>query len=336
MNMVQMISSKDYSDFHSLIEEKQSNICQIAAYRDGHEIYSDEWNNYRRDDTCHVMSVTKSIVALLVGIAIDQHLIESVMQPVLSFFPEYKVKRGEKTIQNVTIQHLLTMTAPYKYKYEPWTKICSSEDWTISALNYLGGRAGITGEFKYATLGIHILTGILAKVSGMKTVDFANQYLFGPIGVTPYQNYYVETAEEHKEFTISKTPKDHIWFCDPQGIGAAGYGLCLSAKDAAKIGQLCLDKGEYKGKQIVSSKWIEEMTRPFIKCGEEFRNMSYGYLWWCIDDKSDCYSAIGNSGNVIYVNSSNNLVIAVTSYFKPSIFDRIDFIQKYIEPFLMK
>lgn len=65
MNMVQMISSKDYSDFHSLIEEKQSNICQIAAYRDGHEIYSDEWNNYRRDDTCHVMSVTKSIVAQL-------------------------------------------------------------------------------------------------------------------------------------------------------------------------------------------------------------------------------------------------------------------------------
>ena len=121
-----MISSNDYADIHSLIEDKQPNICQIVAHRDGHEIYSDEWNNYKREDACHVMSVTKSMVALLVGIAIDQHLIESVTQPVLSFFPEYKVKRGEKTIQNVTIQHLLTMTAPYKYKYEPWTKICSS------------------------------------------------------------------------------------------------------------------------------------------------------------------------------------------------------------------
>ena len=52
------------------------------------------------------------------------------------------------------------------------------------------------------------------------------------------------------------------------------------------------------------------------------------------DEKKQIYSAIGNSGNVIYVNSLENIVIAVTSYFKPTIFDRIDFIQKYIEPFI--
>lgn len=69
------------------------------------------------------------------------------------------------------------------------------------------------------------------------------------------------------------------------------------------------------------------------KCGEEFRNMSYGYLWWIVDENKHIYSAIGNSGNVIYVNPSNNIVIAITSYFKPTIFDRIDFVQKYIEPF---
>ena len=323
-------------ELHSFIAEQQPNICQIAAYKDGLEVYSDEWNNYKKDDACHVMSVTKSIVALLVGIAVDQKLIENVNQPVLSFFPDYKIKRGEKTIQNVTIRHLLTMTAPYKYKYEPWTKICSSEDWTISALDFLGGRAGMTGEFQYSTLGVHILTGIIAKVSGMKTVDFANQYLFEPIGVKAHQNYLAETAEEHKEFTISKTPKGNIWFCDPQGVGAAGYGLCFSAIDAAKIGELCLNKGNCNGKQIVSSEWIEKMTKPYYKCGEEFRNMSYGYLWWLIDEKSNNYSAIGDSGNVIYVSPSNNLVIAVTSYFKPTIFDRIDFVQQYIEPVLIK
>ena len=282
------------------------------------------------------MSATKSIVALLAGIAIDQNLIENVNQPVLSFFPDYKIKRGKKTIQKVTIRHLLTMTAPYKYKYEPWTKICSSEDWTISALDFLGGRAGLTGEFKYSTLGIHILTGIIAKVSGMKTVDFANKYLFEPIGAKIHRNYLAETAEEHKEFTMSKTPKDHIWFCDPQGIGAAGYGLCLSAVDAARIGQLCLDKGMCNGKQIISSKWIEEMTKPYHKCGEEFGNMSYGYLWWIVDKKNNDYSSIGNSGNIIYVSTTNNIVIAVTSYFKPTIFDRIDFVQKYIEPIVLE
>lgn len=321
---------------HCLIAEKQPEICQIVAYKDGLDVYSDEWNNYKKDDACHVMSATKSIVALLVGIAIDRNLIENVNQPVLSFFPEYKIKRGEKTIQKVTIRHLLTMTAPYKYKYEPWTKICSSEDWTIAALDFLGGKAGLTGEFKYSTLGIHILTGIITKVSGMKTADFANQYLFGPIGARMHQNYLAETAEEHKEFTMSKTPKDHIWFCDPQGVGAAGFGLCLSAVDAARIGQLCLDKGMYNGKQIVSSKWIEEMTKSYHKCGEEFRNMSYGYLWWIIDKKGNDYAAIGNSGNIIYVSTINNIVIAVTSYFRPTIFDRVDFVQKYIEPILMK
>lgn len=101
-------------ELHDFIKEKQPNICQISCYKDGKEVYSDEWNDYKKIDTCHVMSATKSIVALLVGIALDKGFIENIDQPVLDFFPEYKIKRGEKTIQQVTIKHLLTMTAPYK------------------------------------------------------------------------------------------------------------------------------------------------------------------------------------------------------------------------------
>ena len=63
---------------------------------------------------------------------------------------------------------------------------------------------------------------------------------------------YVETAEEHKQFTIGKLPKDNIWFCDPEGLGTPGYGLCMSAEDMAKIGLLCLNKGIHDGKQIIS------------------------------------------------------------------------------------
>lgn len=106
----------------------------------------------------NVMSVTKSVIALLTGIAIDKGYIESVDQKVLDFFPKYTVKRGEKTIYDVTIRHLLTMTAPYKYRSEPWTKVCTSDDWTKAALDLLGGRSGITGEFKYSTLGIQIMS----------------------------------------------------------------------------------------------------------------------------------------------------------------------------------
>ena len=319
------------SEFHNYVAHNQSNICQITAIQNEKTIINDTWNGYKVDDTVHTMSVTKSIVSLLVGIAIEQGLIGSVDDYVLDYFPEYKIKRGEKTIQKVTLKNLLTMTAPYKYKSEPWSKICVQEDWSIDALDFLGGRRGITGEFQYSTLGIHILTGIIAAVSKMTTVDFANKFLFEPLSIAPRKIYVAPDAETHKAFTIGKTPKGKIWFSGIKGVGAAGYGLCLSADEMAKIGLLCLKKGIFNNKRIVSEKWLEESFMVRLCCGEKFRDMKYGYLWWIIDENEGSYAAIGNSGNVIYINHRKDLVVAVSSYFKPTIFDRIDFIKEQIE-----
>ena len=321
-------------ELHKLIEEKQPNICQVVAYKDNEKVYSDCWNGYNADDCVHIMSATKSIIALLIGIAIDKGQIRSVNDKVLEYFPEYKVKRGEKTIYDVNIKHLLTMRAPYKCKGDPWSKVCSSDNWTYSSLGFLGGRKGLTDEFNYQTVCLHILSGILYKATNMKIVDYANKYLFEPLGIKKHINYYVETAEEHKAFTIGKTPKENIWFCDPDGLGTPGYGLCMSAEEMAKIGLLCLNNGSYNGEQIVSSKWIKEMINPRVVESKYFRGMEYGYLWWIIDNKRNVYAAIGNSGNVIYINPEKNIVISVASYFKPTIFDRVDFIQEYIEPFV--
>jgi CubicO group peptidase (beta-lactamase class C family) len=323
-----------HEKLHSYIAEHQENICGIVAMKNGRTVYSDFWHNFKPTDTTHVMSVTKSVVSLLIGIALDLGLISDVRQNVLEFFPDYIVKRGEKTIQSVTIEHLLTMTAPYKYRSEPWTKICTSDDWTKATLDVLGGRAGISGEFRYSTLGIQILTGILAKVSGMNTVEFANKYLFEPIGAALLHNYTAITVEEHKEFILSKHPKENIWFADPQGIGTAGYGLCLSAPDMVKLGQLCLDGGICNGKQVVSSEWITESTKPRCQCDEMFQNMGYGYLWWTPEIGKRTYAALGDGGNVIYIDPEHSTVVAVNATFKPRIFDRVQFIQKYIEPLL--
>lgn len=318
-------------ELHYFVEKQQPNICQIVAYKDNEKVYSDCWNNYKEDDAVHVMSATKSIIALLIGIAIDKGQIGSVDDKVLDYFPEYKTKRGEKTIFDVTIKHLLTMRAPYKCKGDPWTRVCSSDNWTYASLDFLGGRKGLTDEFNYQTVCLHILSGILYKTSNMKTVDYANKYLFEPLGIKKHINYYAETAEEHKAFTIGKTPKDNIWFCDPDGLGTPGYGLCMSASDMAKIGLLCLNNGSYDGKQIVSSKWIKEMTKPRVVESKYFRGMEYGYLWWIIDHEKNIYAAIGNSGNVIYINESNNFVCGITGYFKPTVFDRVDFIREYLD-----
>ena len=202
------------TEFHSYVADNQSNICQIVVVQNDRKIINDTWNGYKADDTVHTMSVTKSIVSLLIGIAIEQGLIGSVDDYVLDYFPDYKIKRGEKTIQKVTLKNLLTMTAPYKYKSEPWSKICVQQDWSIAALDFLGGRRGMTGEFQYSTLGIHILTGIIARVSKMTTVDFANKYLFEPLMIAPRKIYVAPDAEAHKAFTVGKTPKGNIWFSD--------------------------------------------------------------------------------------------------------------------------
>lgn len=321
-------------ELHVIVANEQPNICQIVAIKDNEIVYSDTWNNYKPTDNVHIASVTKSVMSILIGIAIDKGMIESVNQKVLEFFPDYVIKRGEKTIQDVTLYHSLTMTAPYKYKTEPWTKVCTSGDWIKSVLDLLGGRNGITGRFKYSTLGIHILSAIITKVSNMSTLDFANEYLFKPLGIEERKPCIVKNKEEHITFVTSKSPKENGWFCDNKGIVTSGFGLCLSAEDLSKIGQMCLNKGMFDNKQIVSAEWITQMTTPYIKCDEKFAFMQYGFLWWVIDKEKNIYSAIGDSGNVIYVNADKNIVISVTATFKPLVFDRVRFIQKYIEPFI--
>ena len=150
-------------ELHRYISEStgnESNICQIYAIKDGVAVYDDCWHDFKTEDAMNVNSVTKGVVALLAGIALDRGYIKSVDQKVMDYFPDYSVKRGEKTIYDVTIRHLLTMTAPYKGKSEPWKKVCTSQDWTLTTLDYLGGRKGLTGEVRYATLGSQILVGL--------------------------------------------------------------------------------------------------------------------------------------------------------------------------------
>ncbi len=315
---------------HSYVEENEPNICQIAIRKNGEDIYADEWNGYKQNDCVHVTSVTKSVMALLCGIAVDNGQIGSVDDKVLSYFPEYTVKRGEKTIQNVTIRHLLTMQAPYKCKGDPWTKVCKSEDWTKASLDLLGGRKGLTGEFNYQTVCLHILSGILYRATGMKTVDFANRFLFAPLGICEHKALNVRNAEEHIAFTVGKAPKENGWLSDPQGLCTPGYGLCMSAEDMAKIGQLCLDGGASGGKQIVSAAWLRAMTAPASAVCAEPGSGKYGFLWWNLDECRGVYAAVGDSGNLIYVNEREKLTVAVASFFKPSVSGRIDFIENVL------
>jgi CubicO group peptidase (beta-lactamase class C family) len=283
----------------------------------------------------NVNSVTKGIVSLIAGIALDKGFIKNVDQKVMDFFPDYTVKRGEKTIYEVTIRHLLTMTAPYKGRSEPWKKVCTSQDWTLTTLDYLGGRKGITGEFRYATLGIQILVGIIERATGEKCIDFANKNLFDPLGLPGRIMHRDSSKEDQFDFFMNKNPRKPEWFSDPQGTVTAGWGMCMSAKDMAVIGELVCDGGVHEGKRMISAEYLRDMLTPHLKLGERFGFMNYGYLWYKPYDDREVYAAIGDSGNIIYVNKEENISVGITGTFKPRIFDRVDFIEQKVLPAVM-
>lgn len=310
----------------------ESNICQIHVIRGGVTVYDDCWRGFTTDDAVNVNSVTKGVMALLFGIAMDKGFIISEDQKVLEFFPDYEPKRGEKTICDVTIRHLLTMTAPYKGKSEPWKKICTSDDWTRGALDILGGRKGITGEFRYATLGIQILAGIIENATGQKLIDFANENLFRPLGVHEHVIHGSSSKEDQFDYFMNKNPRKHEWYSDPQDTVTAGWGLCASAEDLAKIGAMVLHGGTAGDARVLSEEYIDKMLTPYQELGRMFGFMEYGYLWYKPYKDREVYAAIGDCGNIIYINRDEDVSVGITGTFKPRIFDRVEFIETKVLP----
>ena len=223
---------------------------------------------------------------------------------------------------------MLTMTAPYKYRFfAPYIKYFTSSDWVKFSLDLLGGRGKI-GAFRYAPLiGPDILSGILVRATGQSVLDFAAENLFEPLGIKVENNLLFESKEEQMAFNQSTDISG--WVTDSMGIHAAGWGLTLTPMDMAKIGQLYLNGGTWEGKQIISSKWIEDSTEEHSRWKKE--NLPYGYLWWVNEDG---YAAMGDGGNTIYVNTKKKLVISIAALFVPKAGDRIELIKKFIEPIL--
>lgn len=311
--------------------KNDTNIRQIVAYKDNSLEIEQYYEGFTKEDTMNVMSVTKSITSLLVGIAIDKGYIKSVEDYVMDYYKDvYTPKRGEKTIYDVTIRHLLTMQAPYKGKSEPWKKVCTSNDWSLTTLDFLGGRSGITNEFRYHTLGTQILLGIIRQASGMNILEFANNYLFKPLGIEPRVNANCKSAEDQFAYLMNKGNHGKVWFMDPTDMPTAGWGLSLSAYEMAQIGLLVLNNGVYNNIRVVSEKYLEEMTKSYVSLDYKFGNQDYGYLLWLPHRNQDVIAAIGDGGNVIYINKKYNIVVAVTGYFKPMVFDRVEFIEKNI------
>ena len=308
------------------INSKYGNTTGMVIIKDGIVCYEKYFKGCTANSHVHVYSVTKSVISILIGIAVDKGYIKSIEKKVLDYFPDYKIKKGETKIQNITLKDMLTMTAPYKYRFfAPYIKYFTSGDWVKFSLDLLGGHGKI-GVFRYAPLiGPDILSGILVRATEQSVLDFAAENLFEPLGIKVENNLLFESKEEQMAFNQSTDISG--WVTDPMGIHAAGWGLTLTPMDMAKIGQLYLNGGVWEGKQVVSSKWVEDSTTEHNRWKKE--NLPYGYLWWVNEDG---YAAMGDGGNTIYVNTKKKLVVSIAALFVPKAGDRIELIKKFIEP----
>ena len=307
------------AELEPAIKSEYSNINGVVVVRNGYIAYEKYFNGYGPEDAHHVASVTKSILSALIGIAIDRGYIQSVDQTVLDFFPEYVPGSADGQKREITLRHLLTMTAPYPFAdwQEPLDKLCMQPDWVKYTLDMLG-QGGSIGAFKYSTAGAHLLSAILTRSTGQSAREFANERLFKPIGMKEIPDYKMKAFGFDDLF--GKDVKG--WVHDPNGNSTGGWGLTLTPRDMARFGLLYLNRGRWDHRQVVPAAWVDASTAT--------NPNHYGYLWWLREeDRVSAYMAMGDGGHVICCIPEKDLVVAIASEFMMNPRDRWELIKEF-------
>jgi len=257
------------------------------------EQYYNGWEKGR----LHILaSNTKSFNSLLIGVAIEKGYIKNVDQRMLDFFPEYENLKKDTLKNRITIKNLLTMTSGFQWDEQslPLTdpnnmgrKMELTDDWLKSALMLPMDTIPGT-KYVYSGPNNIILSEIIKKSTGQNIAEFAEKYLFEPIGIKEYE-------------WLSKN-----------GVFDSGGGLKLKSRDIAKYGLLHLNLGKWGDKIIVSKKWVEEMSQPFIEIKHPFYSC---YQWQMAktDLGFNVWFIPGNGGQIINIIPALNMVVVVNA-----------------------
>lgn len=287
----QGMDSAKLDEMVALIDELKLPIDSVIVARHGHivlEEYPDP--NYRPNSPHILYSVTKSVTSILIGIAIQEGFIESVDQKVVDLFPERTIKNLDSRKRKLTLEHLLTMTSGFEWEgpddgYHTWQAAISSGD----PVQFILDRpmANDPGAVWYYNGGCsHLLSAIITETTGRSTLEFAREFLFGPLGISRLS-----------------------WPKGPRGIYLGGQDIWLQPRDLAKLGQLCLNDGTWEGEQIVPAAWVAGSGETSVSNTEY---IGYGYQWW-IFPKSGVYYANGAYGQKLYVVPDLDLVVVFTA-----------------------
>lgn len=253
----ELVNSQDYPNIDAILVSHHNELL-VEEY----------FNGFEKGNLHDTRSAFKSITSLLTGIAIDQGLF--VLDDKLQrFLPEWKNDpRGQ-----ISIQHLLEMKSGLDCEcFFEIGPCCESEMWdTDNWLNYilnisLRHEPGM--NWAYTSVEPELLGVIIQRTSKMTIVEFADNYLFEPLNI-----------------------KEVDWFLSPEGRGYAAGSFNMKPLDMLKIAQLVLDKGNWKGQQIVSENWISRSTdcktdvdMSFVRYARtqnaKYSSAKYGFMWY--------------------------------------------------------
>lgn len=264
-------------------------INSLLISQHGELVAEKYYGRMNADRGNNIKSASKSILSILIGIAIDQGYLEGVHQTIEEFFPDYFISNPDSVKASITIEDLLTMrsglASTSRANYGRWV---TSNNWIHYKLNR--PLQGVPGQDRiYSTGNTHLLAVILTRATGMNTLQFANRYLFNPMNI-----------------------RITGWDRDPQGYYLGGNNMAMRPRDMVKLGQLMMDVGQYNGNQIVSKDWIIKSVEPVT--GRITGVENYGYLWFRrMAGDFHMIFAFGNGGQYIMILPELDAILTITT-----------------------
>ncbi|WP_185974337.1 serine hydrolase domain-containing protein [Litoribacter populi] len=273
---------------------KMERIHSLLILKNDSVIFEEYYNNFDPNDFSNIKSGSKSVLNLLIGLAIENGYIKSIDQPIIDFLPQLYHQSIDPAKKEITIRHLMLMQSGLKptslSNYAPWV---ASEDWLQFALDQeLEADPGT--HYGYSTGDTHLLAAALTHAVGTSAHDFAIKYLYEPMDIQPGE-----------------------WSEDPNGYNEGGNNIHLKPIDFAKIGVMVKNDGMYDGRQIISKDWIEKSISHQVEpqgISRPFEILGYGYLWWLIEAAGyPTYCAIGFGGQYMMTIPDLDMIVVLTS-----------------------
>ncbi|HBG71644.1 MAG: hypothetical protein A2W93_11790 [Bacteroidetes bacterium GWF2_43_63] len=277
----------------------ETEVTALLVLQNDSIVYEEYWDGYGPDTVSGSFSVAKTIVSIMIGIAIDEGKIKSVDQKVCDFLPEFSDGMNAK----LTIKHLLTMSAGFNWNesyaslFSPTTKAYYGNDLRDMVENL--DVVVEPGTFhEYQSISQVVLAIILEKVTGKSLSEYTSEKLWKPLGAT----------------------HDALWSLDHEdGLEKAYCCFNSNARDFSRIGSLFLHKGELNGKRIVSEEYVKSSVQPCMIPDETGNPCDYyGYSWWVSKvDGHVFFYARGILGQYVIVVPDFNLVIVRLGRIRP-------------------